>query len=258
MASGNIRMLSYRTGGGIGGNKPARAITELRTTVPYVQSVTNYIAASGGAEAETYESLLERMPRTIRHSGRAVTYEDYEDLAMLASPETARAKCEQVMRTVEKSQKPVFDKLTLIVVPHSTSSQPEPGLELKRRVLEFIDARKNPMVDVEVVKPAYVEVTVTVTICPDSLEIANDLRLTVTERLTRFLHPLTGGFNGTGWDFGRQPHESDLYFLIEAIPGVDHIIALEMDPHEGDQQFGKGNYLISSGRHVVACEFREA
>lgn len=259
--AGNIRMANYKTGGGAAGNRPVGSITELKTTVPYIDKVTNHIAASGGADAETNDSLLDRMPRAIRHGNRAVTFEDFEDLAMLASPETARAKCDQVMRTLvkpDKSEKQVFDRLKLIVVPRSTSAQPEPSLELKRRVLEFIDARKNPMVNVEVVKPSYVEVTVTVTICPASLEIASDLRLRVTEHLTRFLHPLAGGFERTGWDFGRQPHESDLYFLIEGIPGVDHIIALEMTPREGAKQFTQGNFLISSGKHVVACEFKGA
>ena len=253
---GNVRMASYKTGGGAGGNRLAGSITELKTTVPYVDKVINYIAASGGAEAETYDSLLHRMPRAIRHGGRAVTFEDYEDLAMLASPETARVKCEQVTH-VEQPNKFVFDRLKLIVVPHSTSAQPEPSLELRRRVLEFIAARKSPMVDVEVVKPSYVDVTVTVTICPASLEIANDLRLIVTGQLTSFLHPLAGGFDGTGWDFGRQPHLSDLYYLIEMIPGVDHVITLRMTPDD-DAPFTQDNFLISSGKHVVACEFEGA
>ena len=246
--AGNIRMTSYKTGGGVAGNRPVGSITELKTTVPYIDKVTNHIAASGGADAESHQSLLDRMPRAIRHGNRAVTFEDFEDLAMLASPETARAKCEQVS----------LGHLRITVVPKSTEREPTPSLELKRRVLEFIDARKSPMVDLDVVKPSYVEVIVTVKICPVSLEIANDLRLTVTEHLTRFLHPLAGGFEGTGWDFGRQPHESDLYYLIEAIPGVDHIIALEMDPREGAKMFTQGNFLISSGKHVVACEFKEA
>lgn len=240
-----IRMRSYRTGGGNAGNKPVGAITELRTTVPYVQRVTNYIAASGGAEAETYESLLERMPRTIRHSGRAVTYEDYEDLAMLASPEVARARCVRFYRAKDAGA------VSLLVVPRSADAKPVPSLEMKRRVQDFIAQRNPPPVQLTVAGPEYVEVSVIVDIAPDSLEDANELKLVVPERITRFLHPLVGGFEGEGWGFGRKPHLSDLYYLIEAIPGVDHITSLVMKM-SGDVISERN--LIASGRHEVSCK----
>jgi hypothetical protein len=246
MASGNIRMLSYRTGGGVGGNKPARAITELRTTVPYVQSVTNYIAASGGAEAETYESLLERMPRTIRHSGRAVTYEDYEDLAMLASPEVARARC---VRFYDAKN---IGAVSLLVVPRSGDPKPVPSVEMKKRVLEFIEQRNPPLVQLTVSEPEYVEVSVAVDIAPTTLEDANELKLVVPEKISRFLHPLMGGFEGEGWGFGRKPYLSDLYYLIEAIPGVDHINSLVM---KMNGEVKSERQLIASGRHEVSCKF---
>lgn len=248
-ASGNIRMTGYRTGGGARGNKPAGAITDLRTAVPYVESVTNYVAASGGAEAETYDALLERMPKTIRHGGRAVTYEDYEDLAYLASPETARAQC---VRIYDKKD---AGTVSLIIVPRSADPKPVPSLELKRRVKEFIDERKSPLVTLTVDGPVYVDVKVTVSIAPTSLEVANEAQMSVLELLNRFLHPLTGGFEGEGWGFGREPYESDLYYLIEAIPGVDHVINLAMEIIGTIQPDKRERYLIASGKHEVSCRF---
>lgn len=246
-ASGNIRMLSYRTGGGVQGNKPAGSISELRTTVSYVQGVTNHIAASGGAEAESYESLIERMPRTIRHSGRAVTYEDYEDLAMLASPEVARARC---IRFYDEKD---VGKVALLVVPRSADAKPIPSLEMKKSVQEYIQQRNPPLVQLTVEEPEYVEVDVIVDIAPTSLEAAGGLKQDVPERISRFLHPLVGGFAGEGWDFGRKPHLSDLYYLIEAIPGVDHINSLVMNmTGEVDSE----RNLIASGSHEVTCRLQ--
>ncbi|MCA9636756.1 MAG: hypothetical protein KC420_12075, partial [Myxococcales bacterium] len=46
--------------------------------------------------------------------------------------------------------------------------------------------------------------------------------------IRRFLHPLTGGELGEGWDFGRIPRRSHLYRLITAIDGVSHIRDLEL------------------------------
>ncbi len=79
---GNIRLGALSNRRGKAGNRPAGTIVQLKTTVPYVDKVTNTEAAAGGADAETLDSLLERAPRTLRHGNRAVTVEDYEDLAM--------------------------------------------------------------------------------------------------------------------------------------------------------------------------------
>jgi len=186
------------------------------------------------------------MPRTIRHGDRAVTYEDFEDLAMLASPEVARARC---VRFYEKGG---AGKVSLIIVPRSFDPKPLASLEMKRRVQEFLDERKPPLVALTVADPEYVEVKVKADISPASLEVANELKIAVLERLTRFLHPLTGGFEGEGWGFGRSPHDSDLCFLIEAIPGVDHVIKLEMKPPAPDMT---ARSLIASGKHEVNCTF---
>lgn len=246
-ASGNIRMTSYRTGGGIRGNKPAGAIKELRTSLPYVEGATNYVASSGGADAESYDSLVDRMPRMIRHGGCAVTYQDYEDLAMLASPEVARA------RSVRFYEKGSVGKVTLVIVPRTPDPKPVPSRELKRRVQEFINERKSPLVKLTVKSPKYVDVNVTVDIAPASIEVAKTLSLEVLERLSDFLHPLTGGFDGEGWDFGRAPHESDLNYLIEAIAGVDHIRNLIMTPVG---TIDSEQCLIASGTLAVSCKFQ--
>ena len=47
-------------------------------------------------------------------------------------------------------------------------------------------------------------------------------------RLTRFLHPLTGGRDGRGWDFGEAVYLSDVAALIEDTPGVDAVRFLQL------------------------------
>jgi hypothetical protein len=88
----NIRLAQYRTGGGKQGNKPAQTITLLKTTLPYIDQVTNLEAASGAADQESMERVKERGPKQLRHRGRAVTAQDIEDLAFEASPDVARAR----------------------------------------------------------------------------------------------------------------------------------------------------------------------
>ena len=160
---GNIRLARYQIGGGKAGNKPAGAIVQLKTTVPYVDKVTNTEAAAGGADAEALDSLLQRAPRTIRHGGRAVTMEDYEDLAILASPEVARARCVPLRNLIEDplGQQPAArGEISVIIVPRSSEAKPQPSLELLSRVQDYLEAHSVPTANVSVVGPLYVRVEV--------------------------------------------------------------------------------------------------
>jgi predicted phage baseplate assembly protein len=257
--TGNVRLALYQTGGGSAGNKPAGTIVQLKTTVPYVDKVTNEVDAAGGADGETLESLVERAPRSIRHGGRAVTLEDYEDLAMLASPAVARAKCIPLRNLIDDplDERPtVRGEVSVIVVPRSREAKPLPTLELLNRVQDYLEARSVPTARVSVVGPLYIRVDVTVEIALASMEGASTVEQATQERLASFLHPLTGGLDGAGWDFGRRVHQSDLYALIENVPGVDHIRSLDVE--ETEEQPGvrpTGRFLVYSGTHTVGLVF---
>jgi hypothetical protein len=45
----------------------------------------------------------------------------------------------------------------------------------------------------------------------------------VEDRLTTYFHPLRGGENGTGWEFGGDIFYSRVYRAIIDLPGVDRI-----------------------------------
>jgi hypothetical protein len=235
---GNLRLSRYRTGGGSAGNCAAGTIAQLKTTIPYVDKVTNHEPARGGADAETIYSLRERGPRAIRHRDRAVTIEDYEDLAMLASPEVARAKCVplyDLSANPDAKGNPLPGKVSVIIVPRSTEAKPLPSRVLLERVAEYLDARRLPVVDLKIVRPDYLRVDVKAEIVLTSIDLASEVQSRVIDALRRFLHPLTGGRDDTGWDFGREPYESDLLRCISEIPRVDHVSSLTLtDKHDRD------------------------
>jgi hypothetical protein len=41
--------------------------------------------------------------------------------------------------------------------------------------------------------------------------------------MARYLHPLTGGDDGTGFPFGGRVHVADLMSRIDRLPGVDRV-----------------------------------
>jgi hypothetical protein len=114
------------------------------------------------------------------------------------------------------------------------------------------------------VGPLYVQVSVDVELALTALELASDVEQAIEQGLARFLHPLTGGFDGQGWDFGREPHRSDLYTLLEAIPGVDHVhsLAILQTPdrrldltisaaEDLSRTKQTGGFLVYSGAHNI-------
>jgi hypothetical protein len=91
------------------------------------------------------------------------------------------------------------------------------------------------------------------------LEGASAVEQAVQQKLAGFLHPLTGGLDRRGWDFGRKPHRSDVYALIEAISGVDHLRSLTITEIEDQPGVSAtGRFLVFSGTHTISLIFTEA
>jgi predicted phage baseplate assembly protein len=258
LGKGNIRLACYQTGGGKVGNLPVGVIKQLKTTIPFVDKVINHVEATGGANTETTESLIERAPRIIRHNGRAVTIEDFEDLAKLASPDVARAKCVPLrdLRNDPTGETTEAGKVSVIIVPYSEEPQPAPSQELLRRVQSYLVAHSIATADISVVGPDYRPVVITAHIILESLEGSDAIRLQILQALEKFLHPLMGGPFGTGWEFGRGPHKSDFYALIEAIAGVDHVQHLNFHVL-GDlpKTTTPIRILVCSGTHNITFDF---
>jgi predicted phage baseplate assembly protein len=263
----NVR-ISYRTGGGSQGNRPAGNILQLKSAVPYVNGVTNLEPARGGADAESLEQIKQRGPKQIRHRFRAVTVQDYEDLAYEASSEVARAKAfaadsDPINRrwlapgaTALSTDAPAgAGQVVLVVVPDRAIPQPIPSLTLINQVEDYILSRCGGGIKVQVGGPQWRKVTIRVEVVPASLEAAIGLDTQVVERLNQFLHPLTGGSQGQGWAFGRMPQTSDIYALLGGIAGVDHARVLDIDiPAVSDSAAPP---LVFSGDHQVSLTLPE-
>jgi predicted phage baseplate assembly protein len=220
---------NYRAGGGSRGNVAANLIVTLRSTIPFVDKVLNPAAAGGGSDTELVESAIVRGPRSIRHRGRAVTAEDFEQLALEASQAVARVKALPLFNDRGEYE---TNWVTVIIVPGSADARPVPSPQLRYRVEQYLRERAASSVafpkQVKVSGPAYVEVTINADIYAQSIDLAPQVEGAAVAALEAFLHPLTGGYTQSGWEFGRLPCLSDFYGLLEAVPGMDHIENLRM------------------------------
>jgi predicted phage baseplate assembly protein len=221
---------SYRVGGGSLGNVNAGTLTSLGRALAYIESVVNPLPATGGADRETIEEAKNRAPYTIKSRDRAVTAEDFEMLALRASTTLARARC-----VPDRSNR---GHVTLVVVPKGETRTEElsrrlvPSNEVLRFVKRYLDERKLVGTVLNVVRPRYKDVSVRVVLIRRTVGTSDRLRKDIEVKLRRYLHALTGGRDGKGWEFGRPVLKAELIHLIEEVPGVEGVDALEIrDEH---------------------------
>jgi hypothetical protein len=263
----SVSMTHYRVGGGGQGNLSAGALKTLVSGSKRISRVTNLFAATGGADVEATPALLDRAPRSLRHRMRAVTQEDYEDLAKLASTEVARALCVPLQDLAADANAPyrfidTIDEekagvgmVSVIVVPRTSAAKPLPSPDLLRRVHAYLRERASAEASVTVVGPLYLRVDVQAAVRLVSLRLRDQVERDLRACLWTFLHPLTGN-RGAGWPFGRRPEESDLYAEIGRVRGIAFVsrvtIAISADnPGRTEETLRTERFLVYSGDHDI-------
>jgi hypothetical protein len=223
----NVRVRKYRSGGGADGNVPAGAIGQLLSAPPFVQGVTNPRGAEGGADAELSAGVHRRGAHVLRHRAQAVTLTDYENLAREASPALAVARA---LPSENAAGHMATKGVRLILVPNSHEPRPQPSLELRERVAAYLAARvpATAAPELTITGPVYLPVGIEVVVAPVDPSAAGIVYDAVKRRLEEFLHPLTGGPEGTGWPFGRDVFQSDVARILENLPGVDYIKTINL------------------------------
>jgi predicted phage baseplate assembly protein len=226
----SIVATSYRIGGGSIGNVNPGTLTSLGRALAYIEGVVNPLAATGGADRETIEEAKNRAPYTIKSRDRAVTAEDYEMLALRASTTLARARC-----VPDRSNR---GHVTLALVPKGELRGDEltrrlvPSNEVLRYVKRYLDDRKLVGSVLNVVRPRYKDISLRVVLIRRSIGTSDRLRKDIELKLRRYLHSLIGGKDAKGWEFGRPVLKTELIHLVEEVPGVEGVDALEIrDEH---------------------------
>jgi len=232
----SIRLSAYRYGGGSEGNVGRNTLTVLKTSIPYVSSVTNRRPASGGTDPESVENAVLRGPQMFRTRDRAVTETDFEVLAMEASPSVARANCIQPREATGKNEPPPGVVFLLIVPMISTTEERIPreqlelSQELKQEVKNYLDDRRLLTSLLVVSEPKYFWIAVDAKVKVKAKYDPGLLTEEISKELYRFITPLAGGPEGNGWPFGRDLIVSEVYSRIQSVDGVEYVEHAEIYP----------------------------
>ncbi len=257
-----LRFSAYRFGGGAIGNVGPNTLTVLKTSIPYIQpNTTNREAATGGTDAESLEAAKLRGPQVVRSRSVAVTAEDFERLACDASSQVARVRC----LPLGDSRTPGTVSLILVpALPAPTGpvkrEEMIPNDRLRREVRDYLDERRLLCVELQLEPAPCRWVSATVRVRAKRRVDRERLQHEIEQRLYRFIHPVYGGADGNGWAFGRPLHQGEIYAVVQAVPGVEYIEAVQLllwdDQEKGQAQPCEKveptpNGLLCSDRHQV-------
>jgi predicted phage baseplate assembly protein len=229
----------------------------MRSTVPYVRGSINLSPATGGVDAETVAEAKVRGPLTLRTGQRAVTAGDYERLTLESSTEVARARCLPTNRD--------NGSVRVLVVPHVRGEVSGHKLDdfaiaapLMRTITDHLDEHRLVGTAIEVGTPYYQGVSVVALLHTAPGRPAGLVRQRALTALTRYIDPLTGGPDGTGWPFDADINVAAVTQLLESVEGVERVeeaLLFEYDLRTG-QRLGAGKDVIRLDRHSLFLSAR--
>ncbi|HEY6569125.1 MAG TPA: putative baseplate assembly protein [Candidatus Limnocylindrales bacterium] len=218
----HLRLREYRVGGGRKGNVSTRAITVLKSSIPFVSRVENRKPARGGVEGEDVENAKVRGPIRLRARGRAVTTEDYEQLAREAAPEVAR------VRAVAAGDGTDAGSVRVLIVPSAVADdgrlrfdQLVPNPDTLQKITDRLEESRVIGTRAIVEPPVYRGITVVAKLRSRSRVKPETLQEDALRALYEYFHPITGGPDGTGWPFGRPINAGEVYSVLQGIRGTE-------------------------------------
>ncbi|SBT07496.1 conserved hypothetical protein [Candidatus Accumulibacter aalborgensis] len=246
-----LRVIGYRWGGGAAGNVAALGIDKLGALLagalppaPLVRAgqvalkCSNPLPASGGADSESLDAALRRIPSELRRNHRAVARDDFAELA-LQTPAVVlgRAECLPLFHAPSRSRKP--GTVSVVVWPARDAQHPNAPLpdawELTQ-VCGWLDRWRLVTTELYVIPPTYRRIALAVSVKVRDGYGLDAIRDWVDILLRQYLAPLPPfGPDGHGWPLGRRVLARELEGVAMQVEGVDYIETLRLDAANTDQ-----------------------
>ncbi|HEX6354197.1 baseplate J/gp47 family protein [Actinophytocola sp.] len=200
---------------------------------------TNLVLAEGGADPETVADARARAAGALLEVTRAVTAEDYVTLATTTPGVAVGRAYASVGEHPGYPCATVPGAVTVHIVPSVPADvpapQPDPGMICE--VADRLEAARLLTSEVFVRAPAYRTVRLRVDL---SGSPANRARVSTvaSDALRRYLHPLVGGDEETGWPFGEPLRPSALLRAAQqALGDLADVagVAIGLDGDEPDE-----------------------
>ncbi|HUO69794.1 MAG TPA: baseplate J/gp47 family protein [Solirubrobacteraceae bacterium] len=200
-AAGATIRAAYAVGGGTVGNVAAGAITDKKSQIAQLDSVTNPAPAVGGTDAETTDHAVRFGPLAFRSGERAVTLGDFVALAHEAG---GVAKV--------RARTSGWNRVELYVAPEGTQFAPAPA-DLKQRLVAFFTDRRMVGTQVLIRDPTAVQIDVSVEIFVEHNHSPEDV-------VSRAQAAVAGVLAFANVDLGQPLYLSKVYEALDQVDGA--------------------------------------
>jgi len=262
----NIRVI-YKTGGGEHTNVEERAVDQPGRAMGAVNRIYNPKRLTGGRDAETLKNALQRNATVLRHQNMAVTERDFEEIALAASRSLRRVKCFCGYDAWENKKS---GAVTLVLLQKDLKEGQARFYDIRMEVENYMkDKVCTSLLDRNAfycIAPQFVELRIRAEVAAESFDHVFKVKKQVLNRLDEFLNPLTGNFDGMGWEIGSLPNHLQVQNAISDVEGLSYIknvyisafLGEEADMTEVDiERIRRHKYILPvSGMHDVVIRVR--
>lgn len=179
------------------------------------------------------DEVLDQAVLALRQPQRAVTCDDYEELAQRVAVKAGNSSPVKRVRCFMRINLEALDKerqapdnpghVSVIIVPGS-GQQPEAIEALLEKTRLELEPKRLLTTRLHVVEPLYLYLSLGAAIHSLPGTNAGDLRQEAVQKLEAFFDPLPDQkSHGEGWPFGRAVYLSEVYEQLEQIDGVDFV-----------------------------------
>lgn len=242
-AIGTAFTATYRVGNGTAGNIGFRTLAHLVTTATDLDTVTNPMPAIGGVEPEAPDAIRRDAPEAFLVQQRAVTEADYGEVS------ERRRDVQRAAATFRwtGSWHTVF--VTADRVGGLAVDEP-----FETNVRTHLEPFRMAGYDLEVDQPRFVSLEVELLVCVEPDHFRSHVEIAVADRLTSGVRSdgTLGFFHPDRFTFGQSVHLSAIIANVQAVPGVQSVIAQKFQQLRDDITSAIDDGVLEFGRLEIA------
>ncbi len=216
--------VDYSIGGGKSNCLAENSVTGLELAEGYVSTVFNPMPLYGGYDRETVHTAMRRAAGEYRTGMRAVTEDDFEELAMGYMGNIRKARC---LSGVNQEDQPEAGAVTLVLLTDDYKDRGAGFEAVKKKLYNWfsdkLPATLDSGEDFHIREPELVEISLHIEALIEDYQDLYRIQKTLQEKLHRFLDPIHGNFNGNGWEIGTLPERIQLETLIRSSEGIESL-----------------------------------
>ena len=226
---------SYAHGGGREGMVGIGAIN--KGTLPQGLKVVNPVPTWGGGAAETVADAEIRIPGHLRHRERLVSEQDFRDITWnTPGVDLGRVEVLALFNPAQPGVDTAGD-VTLMLIPRFDPVQretPEPDREFLKAVCRHLQPRRLVTTNLHLRGPSYRGIWVSVGVEIMAGREQGPALERVGVEIRRFLSPLAGGFNGTGWSLEKAVETAEILATVARVSGISSVREVLMGDGDGN------------------------